>query len=94
LAAERAPTATTVSGYRTNGDIESEEDATLIYGTLHQLADQAGTCSQTRGGNDYKTWFFDGPGAEQAAIAFIAAVTAIAKPWWVITPTAQPKFHR
>ena len=79
-----------------HGDVESADDEKLIYGPegLHALAGQAGQYHRTRGGNDYTTWFFDGPGAEQAAITFIAAVTAIAPLWWVITPTAQPKFCR
>ena len=83
-----------------HGDIESDEDVALIYGTdpdrpgLHALADQAGQYHQTRGGNDFTTWFFDGPDAGQAAITFIAAVTAIAPDWWVVTATAQPKFYR
>jgi hypothetical protein len=82
-----------------HGDVESDEDAALIYGDqhrpgLHGLAAQAGQYHQTRAGNDYTTWFFDGPDAEQAAVRFIAAVTAIAPPWWIVTPTAQPKFYR
>jgi hypothetical protein len=83
-----------------HGDIEGEEDAALIYGTdparpgLHALAGQAGQYHRTQAGNDYTTWFFDGPDAEPAAVRFIAAVTAIARPWWVVTATAQPKFDR
>ncbi len=79
-----------------HGDLESADDEKLIYGPdgLHALAGRAGPYHRTRGGNDYTTWFFDGPGAEQAAITFIAAVTAIARRWWVVTPTAQPKFCR
>jgi hypothetical protein len=79
-----------------HGDLESAEDKELLYGPdgLHALAGRAGHYHQTRGGNDYTTWFFDGPAAEQAAITFIAAATAIARPWWIITPAAQPKFYR
>jgi hypothetical protein len=79
-----------------HGDLESSEDEQLIYGPdgLHALAGRAGHYHRTRGGNDYTTWFFDGPDAEQAAITFIAAVTAIARRWWIVTPTAQPKFRR
>lgn len=77
-----------------HGDIESEEDANLICGTLHELAARAGTYSLTRGGNDYTTWFFDSSESARAAVTFIAAVIAIAPPWWVVTPTAQPKFYR
>jgi hypothetical protein len=79
-----------------HGDLESAEDEQLLYGPdgLHALAGRVGHYQRTRGGNDYTTWFFDGPGAEQSAITFIAAVTAIARPWWIVTPTAQPKFRR
>ena len=79
-----------------HGDLESADDEQLIYGPegLHALAGQAGHYHQYRGGNDYTTWFFDGDDAEQAAIAFIAAAIAIARPGWVVTPTAQPRFYR
>jgi len=79
-----------------HGDAESAADEALIFGELPRLARDAGHFRVTRGGNDYTTWFFDGPdgGAEQACVAFIAAVTAIARPWWIVTPTAQPKFYR
>lgn len=79
-----------------HGDMESAQDEQLLYGPdgLHALAGRADHYHRTRGGNDYTTWFFDGPGAEQAAITFIAAVTAIARQWWIVTPTAQPKFRR
>ena len=60
----------------------------------HHLAEEAGQVRTTKGGNDYHTWLFDGPGAEQAAIAFTAAVIALARPGWVVTPTAHPKFYR
>lgn len=83
-----------------HGEVESYEDEALIYGTdparpgLHDLAQQAGQYHRTVGGHGYTTWFFDGPDADQAAVRFIAAVTAIAPPWWIVTPTAQPKFDR
>jgi len=77
-----------------HGDAESADDQTLIFGILPHLAQLAGPFTSTRGGNDYTTWFFDGPEAEQAALTFIASATAIAPHWWVITPTAQPKFDR
>jgi hypothetical protein len=77
-----------------HGDPDSEKAVELIFGTLHRLAEEAGHFTRTVGGNDYTTWFFEGPGAEQAAVKFIAAVTAIAEPWWIVTATAQPKFYR
>lgn len=79
-----------------HGDLESAEDEQLIYGPdgLHALAGRAGSYHRTRAGNDYTTWFFDGPDAEQAAITFITAVTAIARRCWIVTPTAQPRFCR
>lgn len=76
-----------------HGDPDSEKAVELIFGTLHRLAEEAGHFTRTVGGNDYTTWFFEGPGAEQAAIRFITAVTAIAEPW-VVTATAQPRFER
>jgi len=77
-----------------HGDAESDEDAELIYRELPRLAREAGHFAVTRGGNDYTTWFFDAEDAEQASVAFISAVTAIARPWWIITATAQPQFYR
>jgi hypothetical protein len=77
-----------------HGDMESADDEKLIYGPggLHVLAARAGQYHRTQGGNDYTTWFFDGPGAEEASVRFIATVTAIAPRWWVVTSTAHPKF--
>lgn len=77
-----------------HGDPDSDKAVELIFGTLHRLAEGAGHFTRTVGGNDYTTWFFEGPGAEQAAIRFITAVTAIAESWWVVTATAQPRFER
>ena len=74
-----------------HGDVESAEDERLVFGELPRLAREAGQVSLIRGGNDYTTWFF---GNEQAALAFIAQVTAIAQSWWIVTPTAQPQFYR
>ncbi len=77
-----------------HGEVASADDETLVFGVLPRLAREAGAFTSMRGGSDYMTWFFDGPEAEQAAITFIAAVTVIALPGWVVTPTAQPKFYR
>lgn len=79
-----------------HGEAESASDEKLIYGPegLHALAARVGQHHRTRAGNDYTTWFFDGPDAEQAAITFIAAAKVIAQDWWVITPTAHPEFRR
>ncbi|MGH3190674.1 MAG: hypothetical protein ACRDOL_26120 [Streptosporangiaceae bacterium] len=76
-----------------HGDVSSADDETLVFGVLPRLARAAGTYTVMRGGSDYMTWFFDGPDAEQAAITFISSVTGIARPGWVVTPTAQPKFN-
>lgn len=46
-----------------------------------------------RGGNDYTTFLFTGPGADAAAAAFIARVLAIAPTWWRITATAHPAWN-
>ena len=73
---------------------ETAATAAVISDVLPRLAEQAGPFSATRGGNDYTTWFFAGPDAERAAVAFVSAVTAIAPPGWVITPTAHPVFYR
>ena len=72
----------------------SADDQALVFGVLPRPAREAGAFTSMRGGSDYMTWFFDGPEAEQAAITFIAAVTAIAPPGWVVTPAAQPRFYR
>ena len=77
-----------------HGDLHSGDDQVLVFIVLPELARAAGPYARMRGGSDYMTWFFDGPGAERAAIAFISGVTAIAPDQWVVTPTAQPKFYR
>jgi hypothetical protein len=77
-----------------HGDVESADDETLVFGVLPRIAREAGQFTSMRGGSDYMTWFFDGPEAEQAAITFISSVTATAPHWWVVTPTAQPRFSR
>ena len=73
----------------THGDPESEEDARLIH-QLHRLAEECGPLAGYRGGNDYTTFLFTGPGADDAAAAFTARALAIARTWWRITPTALP----
>jgi hypothetical protein len=77
-----------------HGDPETAADADLIFGRLHAAAQAAGHYSTTIGGNDYTTWYFDGPHAERDALAFIAAADGLARPWWIITRTASPRFHR
>ena len=76
----------------THGDPESEEDARLIH-QLHRLAEECGPLAGYRGGNDYITFLFTGPGADDAAAAFTARALAIARTWWRITPTAHPVWH-
>lgn len=76
-----------------HGDVKSADDQTLVFGVLPRLAREAGRFTSMRGGSDHMTWFFGGPVAEQAAIRFISSVTAIAPPWWVVTPTAQPRIN-
>jgi hypothetical protein len=77
-----------------HGDAETAEDADLIYGTLHRLAGESGPLAGYRGGNDYTTFLFTGPAAEDAAAAFIARVQAMDHPrWWRITATAHPVWH-
>jgi hypothetical protein len=73
----------------THGDPETEQDAELLR-ELHGLAEESGPMAGYRGGNDYTTFLFTGPGADGAAAAFTAAALAIARPWWRITPTAHP----
>jgi hypothetical protein len=77
-----------------HGDMETSVDEELIGKALPRLAREAGPFSSTRGGNDYTTWYFSGPQAGQSAVRFIASATAIARRWWIITPTAQPQFRR
>jgi hypothetical protein len=50
----------------------------------------AGEQTRKSGGVDYTTFLFTGPGAADAAVAFIARALAIAPRWWRITPTAHP----
>ncbi|RCG18226.1 hypothetical protein DQ384_39220 [Sphaerisporangium album] len=76
-----------------HGDAETPEDADLTYKVLPRLARESGTVQSTVGGNDYTTYLFAGPDAEQAAVRFIAAALGVAQSWWRITPTAQPKFR-
>src|ERR1700733_11658576 len=73
-----------------HGDAESEQDANLIHRALPGLAREAGTLAGQSGGNDYSTFLFSGPGAGDAAAAFMARVLAIAPRWWRITATAHP----
>lgn len=77
-----------------HGDPESPDDEALIFGKLRALADecQGSLIARTVGGNDYTTFFFTGPDAEQAAGAFLAKAKQIARRWWNVTPTAEPIF--
>ena len=77
-----------------HGDAETAEDADLIYGALHRLAEECGQLAGNRGGNDYTTFLFAGPAAEDAAKAFAARAQAMEHPrWWRITATAHPVWH-
>ena len=76
-----------------HGDAESAEDTELIYGTLHRLAAECGPLAGYRGGNDYTTFLFTGPAANDAAVMFIARALEIAPSWWRITATAHPVWH-
>ncbi|MGP3920560.1 hypothetical protein [Nonomuraea sp. 10N515B] len=73
-----------------HGDLESDEDARLIFDELPALAADAGRVTFRQGGGDHSTYVFAPPDADQAAAAFIAATLAIAPPWWRITATAHP----
>jgi hypothetical protein len=74
-----------------HGDAETAEDADLIYGALHRLAEECGPLAGYRGGNDYTTFLFTGPGADAAAAEFITRVRAMERPrWWRVTATAHP----
>jgi hypothetical protein len=72
-----------------HGDPETAVDADLISG-LHRLAEECGILAGYRGGGDYTTFLFTGPGADSAAAAFTARALAIAPRWWRITATAHP----
>lgn len=76
-----------------HGDPETPEDANLIFEALPALAGECGTIAGSRGGNDYITYLFAGPGAADAAVTFIARALAIAPRWWRITPTAHPAWR-
>ncbi|GAA4626755.1 hypothetical protein GCM10023196_036280 [Actinoallomurus vinaceus] len=76
-----------------HGDAVDQETDNLIHRVLPRLAREAGTLAGTQGGNDYTTYLFAGPDAQQAAVRFIAAASEEAESWWKITPTAQPKFR-
>ncbi|MCW2940849.1 MAG: hypothetical protein JWN00_3834 [Actinomycetia bacterium] len=73
-----------------HGDPDGHADAELVFESVPALARESGTLASTRAGNDYTTFLFAGPGAEEAAVAFTAAVLGIAPRWWRITPTATP----
>ena len=73
-----------------HGSPETGEDAGLIFEVLPRLARECGTLAATRGGNEYTTYLFAGPGAGDAAVAFVARVLAVAPRWWRITATAYP----
>lgn len=49
--------ATTVSGYRTHGELDSDEAVGLISGRLAEAAERPG-CRQKSGGNDATTYLF------------------------------------
>jgi hypothetical protein len=76
-----------------HGPLEDPAEAALIFETVPALARECGTLSGTRGGNEYSTYLFTGDDAEAAAVAFVAAVLAIAPHWWRITPTAHPQYR-
>ena len=73
-----------------HGSPETDEDADLIFEVLPRLARECGTLAGTRGGNEYTTYLFAGPGADADAVTFIARVLAAAPRWWRITTTAYP----
>lgn len=75
-----------------HGDPESAEDEQLHH-SLHRLAAEAGPYCATIGGNDYTTWHFCGPNAENDALVFIGLADRIARPWWTITRTAHPVYR-
>lgn len=81
-----------------HGDVEDQQSAERIF-SLSRLAEEAAAAGgrparvRTRvGTNDADTWFFTGPGAEAAALAFTARADGIAEHHWRITPTARPVF--
>ena len=76
-----------------HGDAENDEDADLIHRALPGLARETGPLAGQSGGNDYSTFLFSGPGAADAAAAFVARVLQIAPRWWRITATAHPVWH-
>jgi hypothetical protein len=76
-----------------HGCAETGEDADLIYRALPALAGECGPLAGTRGGNEFSTFLFTGPGADRAAAGFIAAVLEIAPRWWRVTATAHPVWH-
>jgi hypothetical protein len=77
-----------------HGDAETAEDADLIYGALHHLAEECGPLAGYRGGNDYTTFLFTGPDAKASAAAFITRAQAMEHPrWWRITATAHPVWN-
>jgi hypothetical protein len=76
-----------------HGTPEADEDAHLIFEILPCLARECGTLAGTRGGNEHTTYLFAGPGADTAAVTFIARALAITPRWWRITATAHPVFR-
>jgi hypothetical protein len=84
-----------------HGDMETADDEKLI-GTLLPrcaavAAQQAGArIAGTRGGNDYTTWRFAGPGAARAAADFAGYARNLAlmagRTWWNVTETPGPVF--
>ncbi len=73
-----------------HGEASTDEDVTLVYTSLHRLADRCGTLAGFRGESDYATFLFAGPGADTAADTFIARALEIAPGWWRVTATALP----
>ena len=84
-----------------HGDMETDDDAQLI-GTLlprcagHAAFEAGATIAGTRGGNDYTTYRFAGPGAAKAAADFAGYARNMAlitgRTWWNVTETPSPVF--
>jgi hypothetical protein len=77
----------------THGDPETHEEAHLLFTKVPDLARRTAAWTATRGGNDYSTYLFAGPTAEQAALTFMTDVLAIAPRWWKITASAVPTWQ-
>lgn len=84
-----------------HGDPESELDALLMFDWLPRAAGviaarHGGRVAGWRGGGDYTTRRFAGPGAAQAAAAFADYARLVAahlnRTWWNVTETPSPVF--